>query len=197
MNDFLSKLWADVRSQPGMDEPLVRWGLVIIFLIIFWFFIASPYLDWRGMRQSSIDMQAQKAAKTQALKASSDIWKASLSAHSKHMQSLTHALLSGSSYAGAQAFLLKMIVGMLQTHHLSLDSQRLLDVSIEKDLGQRVGVFLRAHGSKHDVLSFIDAVSTADTLLILDKLYVGHGQSSDDIMLQFQVTGFRLVSESP
>jgi len=197
MNAFMSKIWATIHAQPGMDEPLVRWGLVGIFLICFWFFALAPYLDWRDIRQSSIDMQALKAAKTLSLKASSKAWKQSFSQHEKSMGILTESLFHSSSYAGSQAALLRMMVGLLQAHHLQLDSQRLLDAGLEKKFGQRVGIFLRAQGSRDDILSFIDAVSSADKLIVLDKLYLGHAQVSADMMLQFQATGFRLIGESP
>ena len=196
MKTSMVKLWVNLRSQPGMDEPLVRWGLVGIFLICFWFFAFAPYLDWRDVRQSSIDMQALKAAKTQDLKASSKAWKQSFAQHEKAMKTLTSALFQDSSYAGAQATLLKMMIGLLQAHHLRLDSQRLLDADVEKGFGQEVGVFLRAQGSRDDVLSFIEAVSSADKLIVLDKLYLGRGQGSAEMMLQFQVTGFRFIGQS-
>ena len=196
MKTSMVKLCVNLRSQPGLDEPLVRWGLVGIFLICFWFFAFAPYLDWRDVRQSSIDMQALKAAKTQDLKASSKAWKQSFAQHEKAMKTLTSALFQDSSYAGAQATLLKMMIGLLQAHHLRLDSQRLLDADVEKGFGQEVGVFLRAQGSRDDVLSFIEAVSSADKLIVLDKLYLGRGQGSAEMMLQFQVTGFRFIGQS-
>jgi len=197
MRTSLVKLWGDLRAQPGMDEPLVRWGLVVILLVFFWSFAVSPYIAWRDIRQNSMDIQAQKAAKVQGLKASSKAWKQSFAEHAKDMEPLTNALFQNASYAGAQASLLKMIVGLLQAHHLRLDSQRLLDAEIEKGFGQRIGVFLRAQGSRNDILSFIDAVSAANKLIVLEKLYVGGGQGSTDMMLQFQATGFRLLGESP
>jgi len=197
MKVSMAKWWGNLRSQPGMDEPLVRWGLLGIFLICFWFLAFAPYLDWREVRQSSIDMQALKAAKTQGLKASSEAWKQSFAQHAKGMEALASALFQDSSYAGAQATLLRMMVGLLQAHHLRLDSQRLLDADVEKHFGQRVGIFLRAQGSRDDILSFIDAVSSADKLIVLDKLYLGRAQGSADIMLQGRLTGFRLIGESP
>lgn len=72
-----------------------------------------------------------------------------------------------------------------------------MDADVEKNFGQRVGIFLRTQGSRDDILSFIDAVSSADKLIVLDKLYLGHAQVSADMMLQFQATGFRLIGESP
>jgi len=188
----MAEVFANLRSQPGMDEPLVRWGLLGILVICLWAFMLSPYLDWRDMRQSSIDMQAHKAMKTLALKAVSGAWKESSEQHRKVMETLTGALFQASSYASSQAALLNMMVALLQKHHLKLDSQRLLDVELEKNLGQRVGVFLRVQGSKADALTFIDAVSRSDKLVVLERLYVSSVQGSG-VLLQFQATGFRLT----
>ena len=194
MKEHALKIFANLRSQPGMDEPLVRWGLLGIAVICFWILIFSPYLDWRDLRQSAIGIQSNKAVKTLALKAVSETWKKSSEQHRKMVKILTEALFQGSSYASSQAALLNRMVGLLQEHHLTLDSQRLLDAEHEQGLGQRVAIFLRAEGSQVDVLSFIDAVARDDKLIVLDKLYLNRGGNAL-MMLQFQATGFRLTGD--
>jgi len=181
-------------SQPGMDEPLVRWGLLAIAMICFWSFLLLPYVDWHESRQNSIHLQSNKAAKILAFKASSKMWKESSEEHYKAVKLLTDALFQDSSYAAAQAALLKKVVGLMGSHHLILDSQRLLDADIEEGFGQRVAVVLRVRGEQADVMNFIDAIATSDKLIILDKMYMNreHGSS---MLLQFQATSFRLMGE--
>jgi len=181
-----------LRAQPGMDEPLVRWGMVLCAGIVFWAFIITPYLDWRDVQQSHIETGTNKALKLEALKLSSKEWKEAVDLHKKTMQTVSEAMFQDSSYAGAQALLLKTVTALVRSHHLTIDSQRLLDEIVEEKLVQKVGVMLRMHGKQLDIMNFIHAAAQTPKLITLENLYMNQPGVDKDMMLQFQAYGFRL-----
>jgi len=192
MNGPMLKGLTWLRSQPGMDEPLVRWGLVISAAIILWAFAVMPYLDWRGMQQDLIETRVNKVLKLKALKSSSAAWKQAQTDTQKEMGQLSKAMFQGSSYADAQASVLKSVTSLLRAHHLKLDSQRLLDEVVDDVLGQKIGVFLRVSGKQLDVMHFMHAMAQLDKLIVLERLYINQQGGNKAMMLQFQASGFRL-----
>ncbi len=184
---------ARLQALPGADAPVVRWGVVVIVLILGWAVLITPYIEWRAQQRQLIDIRAGKAARILALEASAKVWQQASLTYGKDVKKIVEALFQGSSYAASQAALLKVIHDNLTKYHLSLGSQRLLDSKKEAHLGQRVAAYFRVRGTLADVLGFVDAVARDSKLIVLDRLYIGRGFGGK-ALLQFQATGFRLVS---
>lgn len=195
MIDVLQKKMDWLSSQPGMDEPLVRWGLLISAVIVFWAFALVPYLEWRDTQQDLIESKVNKVLKLQALKASSEQWEGSLKKHEGAMQTISASMFQDSSYAGAQAKLLNMVVTLARKHHLVLDSRRLLDEEAGEMLGQKVGVMLRLHGKPLDMMNFIHAAAQTEKLMVLESLYVNLQPRGGEMLVQFEAVGFRLGAQ--
>ena len=191
MKQALKKLnW--LSAQPGMDEPLVRWGLLLSAIIVLWSLAFVPYMDWREVQLAQAEVKARKVLKLEALKSSSSVWKQAQLDYQKEMDALSRVMFQGSSYASAQASLLKSVTTLLRSHHLKIDSQRLIDAEVDDVFGQKVAIYLRVSGKQFDVMRFMYAIARTDKLIVLETLYIDQLGRNQSMMLQFQASGFRM-----
>jgi len=179
--------------MPVAYSPVLSWGIVLIVLILCWSMIVQPYIGWHEQRRADIEMLSKKAVRLQAMLATADAWQASADKFSRSDRAMLGALFQSSSYAKSQADLMAVVYASLHHHHLSVDTQTLLDGKSAAGFGEKIRISLRVHGSIADIVGFIHDIGHQPKLILLDNIYLAR-ESGQSMLFQFKATGFRLQS---
>jgi len=189
---WLDSVKLKLSAQAGLDSLSVRWGMVLIALILLWSMALEPYLEWREGRQQSIHINAEKLVRLQALESSAEAWSKSLRRHTTAFSSLSEQVFQSSSSAASQAALLQLTRRLITEHKLVLEGQGFVDMVAEPGVGERIAVRMSLRGSLKGVVGFIDAISRHHKLMVMSDLYV-NGVGRSGYLLQLQISGFRLL----
>lgn len=174
------------------DTPLVRWGIVVVGLILCWSLLVAPYLDWRQQRAELIRAHAQQAVKLRLLLASAPQWRQANQRAQQRLQQWLPRLFRNSSEAAAQADLVRLMLKTARKYHITLQSQRLLEPEQQGAL-RRIMAFMIFHGKRSDVLAFLDAAARLPQLVVLDRVDINRHAATGDTAIRCRVSGFRLV----
>jgi len=192
MKTRLLSYWHQFKALPGSDEPLLRWGLLLTILILVWALLFEPYQAWSDMRRDMLHTELARIDRLHGLQASAKAWAQADKDYTKAIEATRPLMFQAASYAIAQSALLDYLKGEYIAHHLTLVSQRLLDMEPVKGMGEQVAVYVRIKGKLADMLAFVDAAGQGKKLLLLDDLYIGVNTYGTAI-LQFKAVGFRPV----
>jgi len=193
MFDVFRPYVLQLRSMPGLEGPMVRWGIVGIVFILLWAMLFEPYLDWRTGQAAMLDSQAAKLERLQALTEASDSWKQADVVFKQRTENLKGLFFQGSSYAVSQTDLLQYIRKDIGKFHLVIESQRLLDAEPMPKIGEKAAIYLRLHGKLSDMLAFADALSRSPKLLSIDSLYIAKLRK-DEALMQLELAAYRLLA---
>jgi len=195
VNAQLNAYWRQLAAMPGSDSPLLRWGLLLVAVIMFWALIFEPYQAWSELCKDVLQSQIHKVETLRGLQLSSTAWAQTKKDYSAAIEVTRPLFFQTASYAMAQSELSSYLITMVVASHLKLDSQRLLDMEPVELMGEQVAVYLRIRGNLADMLEFLDSIAQGKKLVLLDDLYIGvdnYGKAT----MQFKAFSFRLLAVS-
>jgi len=186
--------WRQLAAMPGSDGPLLRWGLLVVAVVLFWAVLFEPYQAWSEMRKDLLHAQINKVERLRGLQASAAAWAQAKDDEAAALEATRPRLFQAASYAMAQSELSSYLQGIYVASHLQLDSQRLLDMEPVAQVGEKIAVYFRMRGALADMLGFVDAVARGEKLVLLDDLYIGVDRFGK-ATLQFKAVAFRPLAE--
>jgi len=190
VKEQLTLYWRQLAAMPGSDSPLLRWGMLLAAVIMFWALVFEPYQAWSEMRKDMLQSQLHKVERLHGLQASAAAWTQARQDYSAVFEATQPLFFQAASYAMSQSDLSSYLLDMAVASHLKLDSQRLLDMEPVESMGEQVAVYLRMRGDLANMLTFVDAVARGSKLVLLDDLYIGvdpHGRAT----MLFKAYSFR------
>jgi len=201
MSEAAKKILAQLSVQSDSASPLVRWGILVIVLIILWFAMVEPFLIWRGERMDALNRRIDKVERMVAMQQGADTWISAEQDYSKAMKAVGPLFIEGDSYAIVQGKFMALVRKQAGLHKLVVKSQHLRDRVVVPHLGEAVGIDLHLQGHLTDALAFIDALIRTPRLLTIDSLYIApapgvhaspeHGEKP--VLLMLGIKGYRLL----
>jgi len=180
--------------MPGVDEPLVRWGIVCIAAILLWSVLLAPWERAIREQRVMLSAHAMKLGRLQVLQSQTGAWGKAERQFGKAMRAASQGLLQKASSTAAQSALQHLLQVMAKRHHLKLESQRFMPVADEPGLGKRVSIQLRLVGPMANAYRFLDALARQNRLLVIEKMNLGRRRGGD-MGLFVQVAGFMAAPE--
>jgi len=197
--DFLRKRLQRMAAEGGMDTPLVRWGMLLIVVIVLWAMVIAPFMAWRDEQADYLETRIARVERLLAMQQATDVWLKAQQQYAEAVKASAPAFIAGDSFAVAQSNMLTLLRQAVQQYHLTVESQHLAEPRLVDGLGQEIGIDLRLHGRLADVLAFMDALARHVRLLVADSVYIAPvaGQrSGDDMLLLIGVHAYRMAASS-
>ena len=201
MSEVVKKILAQLSVQSDSASPLVRWGILVIVLIILWFAMVEPFLIWRGERMDALSSRIDKVERMVAMQQGADTWIGAKQDYAEAMKDAGSLFIEGDSYAIVQGKFMALVRKQAGIYKMVVKSQHLRDSVVVPGLGEAVGVDLHLQGHLSDALAFVDALARSPRLLTIDSLYIAaapgvhtgseHGEKT--VLLMLGIKGYRLL----
>jgi len=189
-----SVYWARFLQTPGLDGPIVRWGIVGMIAIMFWSVMLDPWADELDARRELLSSRTMELARLQALQSRVDAWRQAEQAFAQATVQTSHTLLQKASATAAQSELQGILQAILSRHHLKLESRHFMPLADATGVGKRVSVMLRLLGSTADAYQFLATVAQHKRVLVIEKLNMRRRRSGD-VEMSVQVAAFMVAQE--
>jgi len=186
--------------QGDSTSPLVRWGVLLIALIILWFGVVEPFLAWRSERFDALSNRIGKVERMVAMQQGAEVWIRAEQDYTEAMKAVGPLFIEGDSYAIAQSKFMALVRQQAGSFEMVVKSQHLRDSEPVPGLGEAVGVDLHLQGRLSDALALVDALVRAPRLLTIDSLYIApapgvqasseHGEKT--VLLMLGIRAYRL-----
>jgi len=180
--------------MPGVDGPLVRWGIVCVAGILLWSILLDPWAQAVQRERDMLSSRTMEAARLQVLKSQTDAWRKTEQQFSKAAKEATQGLLQKTSATAAQSELQELLQRMVKRHHLKMESQHFMPVADAPGLGKRVAIQLRLTGPMANAYRFLDALARQNRLLVIERMNLGR-RGTGDMGLFVQIAGFMTAPE--
>jgi len=190
----LSTYLTRLQQIPGMDSPVVRWGIVCIAIFFLWFMLLAPWEKALQHEQEMLNAQRMEAVRLQLLQSRMGVWQDADKQFSQALAQASQGLLKSTSETAAQSELQRLLQLMLRQYHLKVETQLFMPAATESGVGNKVSIQLRMVGQMSDGYRFLDALAKSDHLFIIEKLHLGR-RASGEMGIVIQVAGFMAASE--
>jgi Tfp pilus assembly protein PilO len=195
MLDLLRPYLKRFQALPGAEGVRLRWGIVLIGVIVVWAMLFVPYIDWRAHKIEWVNAQSAKLQRLQGLTKASASWKQADIDFQQELDTESTLFFHGSSYAVAQTSLLQYLRKNISHHHLTLESQRLLNAEMSPAVGEKIAIHLRLKGELSELLAFMDTLAQSSYLLTMESVYIASVRDGE-ALLQLELAAYRpLVDE--
>jgi hypothetical protein len=183
-----------LKNSPGMETPLVRWGVLFSLLIILENVLIEPYFSWRQQQLNLIQAHSRQIAALTALQKSIKAWQSALKLSNLYLKQNDSAFINAPSYALAQQKMYNRLQTEVTQQQLKMDSQRLLAAKTVA-LGEQIGLQLNLSGQMLHLIDFLDVIAHAPELFTVEKLILS--QSQTEATLNITLSSYRLQRIDP
>jgi len=200
MLELLNKISEQFAMRGDAVSPVVRWGVLLIALIILWFAMVEPFLVWRSERFDALSNRISKVERMVAMQQVAETWINAEQDFGEAIKAVGPLFIDGDSYAVAQSKLTALVRKQAASFHMTVKSQHLRDSEPVAGLGEAIGVDLNMQGKLADALALVDVLVRFPRLLTIDSLYIapapGTGTVSSrgetTVLLMLGIRGYRL-----
>ncbi len=191
----LQDYWRQLLQMPGADTPVVRWGLFLSLLVVLWRLLIDPFFSWQQTHTELLQSKGKEASRLLALQAEADTWKQAAEKFQQAYLQSARGLFQESTATAALAQLQSLLNTLIERHRLKLENRRLLEVSPEPGVGERLPVSLRLLGSTASLIDFLHDLAHQEKIIVVEHLHMGEHRQM--MIAQLQVAAFRLTTDTP
>lgn len=178
-----------LKTIEGSDSPIVRWGVLLSVYLIVQQWLIDPYFEWRDETLQQLEANQHQIDSLTALKNSEEKWRNALTKSEQAMTATGQAFITASSYALAQQTMYNQVQELITRFQLKIDSQRLQEAK-PAPFGEQIDLQLNLSGHLFDIISFLDALSSAEQVYRFEQLYIS--VNGEQASLRMTLSGFRL-----
>lgn len=185
--------WLGQMKKSETDTPLMRWCILAIATISLWFWVVEPLQTWNQDLSEQLGRNSDKASRLVALEQNKDAWiEAEIQAQAV-MADVEHSLYVSPSNTVAQANIQNVIQQFATSRNLNIESQKLISAEVFEPIGYRLAIEVGLRGELADVLQYLDDVSSANKLFMIDRWIVQMDRNKK-AYARFVVAGLRPAS---
>ncbi|MBY5947380.1 type II secretion system protein GspM [Photobacterium rosenbergii] len=182
------------RVSREMESPLIRWSALFIVIFLFIFAVVEPYFMWRGQVKEQIEQQTLQLSRQQRVVDSLPKLERVLAQSKEQTESLQKHLLQQTTDSSAQAALMSELNKVIRKHGLKITGRRFEVGDIAPNLGSEVSIRLTLTGNTPTLYQFLNDVSQADLLMVIEPLNIRVLQRHTE--LQVTVSGYRQLPDN-
>ena len=156
-------LWEESNS------PLIRWSLLVMGILAFWFWIVEPLQMWRDDLNSQVERNAGRAARLMALEQNADEWIQARNDAVVAAAQSRELLFDYSSDTQAQANMQNLLRDLAQTRGVTVESQKLIPAELAPPIGARLVIEFGLRGGIVGIMQLIDDIADADKLFVIER----------------------------
>lgn len=180
------------RIKHELNSPLVQWLGIVILLIVLWFMIFQPYLQWRNGEVAHIKSDIMQLEKLTAL----EYQRSQLSDHfndtDQHFNDTRAYLLHSRSFNQAITEQVSLLESVFRPLKLNFGSRRFGEPSISPWLGEQISSQWSFTGSSQQMLDFIYALAHHQKLVVPTSLELRKG-TNDRVELNASFASYRYL----
>lgn len=154
------------RVKQELNSPLVQWVGMVIALIVLWFVIFQPYMQWRYSQVEHIQSNIMQLEKLQALEQRRSQLADNFSGTDQDFNDTRAYLLQSRSFNQALTEQVSLLESVFRPLKLSFGSRRFGEPSISPWLGEQVTSQWSFVGSSQQMLDFIYALAHQQKLVV-------------------------------
>lgn len=154
------------RVKQELNSPLVQWVGIVIAVIILWFIIFQPYIQWRSGQVEHIKSNIFQLEKLQALEQRRSTLAKNFTGTDQNFNDTKAYLLQSRSFNQAISEQVSLLESVFRPLKLSFGSRRFGEPSISPWLGEQVTSQWSFTGSSQQMLDFIYGVAHQQKLVV-------------------------------
>lgn len=186
--------WVKLQSLDHGDRVALRWGILILCMLLFLLWVVLPYLEWRDNQQSRVQQDILTVSKLKALQRSVKEWQGAELQNKKLLEKDISRFFNASSYAQAQQDMYGELTKLLKQNRLQLISQSLVESNIV-DVGEQISLQLNIQGDLADIINLVDTITHHQKIFIFKRLYIA--KNNQVSLLQMNIAGYRMTAKAP
>lgn len=170
-NNILSYFSKDGALRQQLESSLtIQWASIGIFLLLFFMFIVSPYLEWRDNRFASVQQSIVQLDRFEKLaQERENIFAEHQRIKNEFSQAQSH-LLDSPSFNAATARLLPHLESLFMPLKLGFDTRRFGEPIYVSWVGEEVPTRWRWTGSSQSIMDMIYQLATSQILVVPESI---------------------------
>lgn len=166
------------RVKQELNSPLVQWVGIVIVLIMLWFVILQPYLQWRSSQVDQIKSNILQVEKLQALEQRRSQLADNFSGTDQDFSDTKAHLLQSRSFNQALSEQVSLLESIFRPLKLNFGSRRFGEPSMSPWLGEQVTSQWSFVGSSQQMLDFIYALAHQPKIIVPISLELRQGRNN-------------------
>lgn len=180
------------QIKQELNSPLVQWVGILIAVIILWFMIFQPYLEWRSGELAQIKSDVMQVEKLQSLEYQRTQLSSQFNEVDEELRSTKVYLLQSRSFNQGISEQVSLLEGIFRPLDLSFGSRRFGEPSLSPWLGENISSQWSFIGSSQQMLDFIYALAHSQQLVVPTRLELKKG-TDQRVELNANFTSYRYL----
>lgn len=166
------------RVKQELNSPLVQWVGIVIVLIMLWFMIFQPYMQWRSGQVAQIKSSILQLEKLEALEFRRSQLASNFTETDQHFNDTRAYLLQSRSFNQALTEQVSLIESVFRPLKLSFGSRRFGEPSMSPWLGEKITSQWSFVGSSQQMLDFIYGLAHQQKIIVPTTLELRQGKNN-------------------
>ena len=166
------------RVKQELNSPLVQWVGIVIVLIMLWFIIFMPYIQWRSGQVDQVKSNIMQLEKLQALELRRSTLAESFTSLERDFNDTKAYLLQSRSFNQGLTEQVSLLESTFRPLNLTFGSRRFGEPSMAPWLGEQVTSQWSFVGSSQQMLDFIYALAHQQKIIVPTSLELRQGKNN-------------------